>query len=117
MNALEIENRLLNLLGEICRNARAQQFVDRRGEHLDTGLDDHDGNQGAQNTIERYSPQQHHTSRDERCQGYNGIKQRIGAGGNQRIALQLFALVLHVSAEDELHHDGHHDDYERGCRV
>ena len=38
--ALELADLLLDLGGELRRDAGAQQLVDGRGEHLDTGLDD-----------------------------------------------------------------------------
>ena len=117
MNALKGGNFFDNLFREFCRNTRTQQFVDRRSKHLDTSLDDHNGNQCAQDAIERHAPQQHHTSRDKCCQRDDGIKQRIRARGNQCVALQLLALALHVLTEDEFHHDGHHDNHQCGGRV
>ena len=40
VNTLDVGYLLHNLLGELSWDAGAQQFVDRGGEHLDTGLDD-----------------------------------------------------------------------------
>ena len=116
--ALEVQDLLLNLFGEVCRNARAQQFIDGRGQHLDTSLDDDKGNQSAQDTVERYTPQQHDTRRDKRSQRNDGIEQCIRAGGNQRVALQLFALLLDILAKDKFHHNSHDDDHQcsRGVR-
>ena len=53
VNAIEVGNFFDNLLREFCRNARTQQFVDRRSQHLDACLDNHNGNQCAQDAIEQ----------------------------------------------------------------
>ena len=114
MHALEVGYLLLDLLGVLGRDTRTQQFVDRRGQHLETGLDNHNRYQGAKDTVERHPPQQHDSRRYERGQRDDGIKQRVRARGYQRVALQLFALLLHILAQDKLHHNSHHDNHQ--CR-
>ena len=113
MHALELGHLLLDLIGEFGRDTGAQQFVDRRGQHFDTGLDDDNGDKGAQDTVEADIPQQHDTSRNEGGQRNNGIEKRIRARGNQGIAVQLLPLLLDISPQNQLHYDGHHDDHER----
>lgn len=62
-------------------------------------------------------PDEHDASRDERCQRDHRIEEGIRAGGNEGIALQLYALSLHIEAQQQFHDDARHDDHQRRSRV
>ena len=79
IHSVKVVYLLLDLREQFRRNLGTEQFVDGGGEHLDTCLDDDQRDEGTQDAVERNAPQQHHTSRDERGQGDDGIEQGIGA--------------------------------------
>ena len=60
-HAVEAGHLALDLREQLGGDLGAQQLVDGRSEHLDTRLDDDQGDEGTQDAVERNAPEQHHT--------------------------------------------------------
>ncbi len=113
LHTVKVVDFLLDLREQFGRNLGTEQFVDRRSEHLDTSLDDNQRDEGAQDTVKRDIPHQHHACRDERRQRDDSVEQSIGAGRDERVALEFLALRLDITAKHQFHDNRHDDDNER----
>ena len=98
--------------GELRRHAGAKKFTDRLADHLHAGFEDDYGDESAENSVQGDMPDEHDAGRQEGGGGDDGIKEGIGARGDERIAAEFFSLFLDIAAQHQFHHDGYADDDE-----
>ena len=109
--------RMFDASGEFRVVLLTQDLRDRILQHLNAGLDDHDGDNGAEPRFQRHVEDQENARSDERGRGDNGIQRGVFSGVDERIRIHLFADALDVAAQQDLHHDcdGNYD--QRDCAV
>ena len=100
-------------MNKVCRSIGPQQLVYGRRKHLYAGLYDYDRYQRTQVTVQRYVPDKHYSGRYQRSQCNYCVKQSIGPGCGQGIALQLPSLAPYIESQDQFGYDCHNDDNQR----
>ena len=100
----------LDLLGEFVVVLLAEQVAHGVLQHFKAGFDNEDGNQDADVCFEREPRENEDECRGENGKGENGVKEGVGAGGDERTGIHAFALRFHVTPEDDFHDHGDGDD-------
>ena len=100
-----------DLLGEFVVVLPAEQVADGVLQHFKAGLDNEDGNQYADVGFEREARENENEGRGENGKGEDGVKECVGARGDERAGIHAFALRFHVTTEDDFHdHSDGNDD-------
>lgn len=100
----------LDLLGEFVVIFLAEQVADGVLQHFKARFDDEDGNQNADVGFERESRENENECGGENGKGENGVKEGVGAGGDERTGIHALALRFYVTPEDYFHDYGDGDD-------
>ena len=101
-----------DLLGQFVVVLPAEQVADGVFQHFKTGLDNEDGNQYADIGFERETRENEDESRGENGKGEDGVKECVGAGGDERTGIHAFALCFDVTPEDDFNDNSDGDDDE-----
>ena len=112
VDAFFAANECLDLLGQFLVALLAEQVADGVFQHFKTGLDDEDGNQDADVGFERETRENEDEGRGENGKGEDGVKECVGAGGDERTGIYSFALCFDVTPEDDFNDnsDGDNDE-------
>ena len=88
----------------------AEQVAHGVLQHFKARFDDEDGNQNADVSFEREPRENEDECRGENGKGEDGVKESVGAGGDERTGIHAFALRFYVTPEDNFHDHGYGDD-------
>ena len=112
VDAFFAADEFLDLLGEFVVVLFAEQVAHGVFQHFKAGFDNEDGNEDADVGFERESCENEDECRGENGKGENGVKECVGAGGDERTGIHAFALCFDVTSEDDFHDnsDGDNDE-------
>ena len=83
VDAFFAADEFLDLLGEFVVVLLAEQVAHGVLQHFKAGLDNEDGNQNANVCFERETRENEDECRGQNGKGEDGVKERIGAGGDE----------------------------------
>ena len=107
----------LDLLGEFVVIFLAEQVAHGVLQHFKARFDDENGNQNADVGFERESCENEDECRGENGKGEDGVKERVGTGGDERTGIYAFSLRFHVTTEDNFYDHCDGDDNQRNGGV